>query len=264
MSRYLQQLARHAGLGPPGPSAIPASRRPGPTSPPELSEIHEQREASAPAADPMPAAAPVFAPAAMSGANIPLHAAAEPREQRPAQTTTTPGVQRASQPEAAYPKTSAAAPPSPAAIIQQVVDWIAEPERRKLATPAKPAPAALPDSPAPKEPAIRAQDDEPPPEPAAVEIAVAARPTPAMAMPAHPRAGQRPGSSDRPRATRDAAPDREPPPEFQVSIGSIELTIEPPPPAPPSAPPPTARPAAPSPRATLRTGAYRHYLRATP
>ncbi|HTB80758.1 MAG TPA: hypothetical protein VK717_07715 [Opitutaceae bacterium] len=303
MSRYFQQLARHAGLAPsaPVPAGLPATAIPAVPHADITEEIVERDAvptqpgvATAFASPPDSIAQPASNPPAEAGFSA--HAQASEKisipvlpEKDPAPSRSIPAEHTTKNPAApgrSPVSTKPPATPDAATVIQQVIAWVSEPERARAAPSAASPASALPagksiSSPVPSlTPAANTLPAVS--QPATVKIMPAsrkapARPSPApdkkdpaadqgtparlevMASPASPPRS-RPGPPARTSAPRsdDSAQ------EFHVSIGSIHLTVETPPPAPPPrAPAPRPAPASTAPARTggLPTSARRHYLR---
>ncbi len=303
MSRYFQQLARHAGLAPSRPvsAGLPANAAPV-ASHSDITEEIVERDAvpaqpgmttvSAPPSDPPvqpstnPPAEAGFLARAQTPENNPTPAIPEknspPARSIPAERAAKSPPARGRQPVA----TKSPATPDAATVIQQVIAWVGEPERARTApSPAAPAPAlpagktvsaSIPSS-VPPENALPVAS-----QPATVKIMPAARkdaarPSPAL-EPDKKGPGPGPDSPARlevmaspmvpPRARLGPAAEapslrrEDPAQEFNVSIGSIHLTVETPPPAAPAPRAPAPRPVpAPARTGGLATSARRHYLR---
>jgi hypothetical protein len=269
MSRYLQQLARHAGLTPSGPVG---ARMASPVAPaprnditeeiverdavPALPEVSAQAEAKAP---------PLASPDLPAPSAVHLPAEKNPPTANPAPATRKIGVPESKPSERVgrLPAPSRPVSPDAAAVIQQVIAWVAEPEQRARAAasdyamPADqlaeenttaavppPAPPATPSRPAAPQPASvqifpRAPADQ------------AGPPSLQMTAASTPALKSAPAPAAIPPRKDDA------PPDFHVSIGSIHLKVEAPPPPPRPAPAPTA----PARSSGLSTRARRHYVR---
>lgn len=303
MSRYFQQLARHAGLASSAPvsAGLPANATPAVPHADIAEEIVERdavsTQSGVTAASPLPSVQSVPNPPAE--ASLTAHAQASEKIPAPAipgknspparsipagrtaKNTETPGRQ----PVVAKPP----AAPDAATVIQQVIAWVAEPERARTA----PSAAPVPTLPAGK----NVSASVPPAAPAANVLPVASQPATVKIMPASRKDATRPSPAPEPdkkspRTSQDSSPARlevmaspvvsprsrlaspagapsprreDPAREFHVSIGSIHLTVEAPPPAAPPPRAPAPRPAS-APSASARTGglatsARRHYLR---
>ena len=306
MSRYFQQLARHAGLAAPGP--VGARLAPAATPAPQTDIIEEIVERDAAPAGPVAsapsaAASALSAPAPAADAPLPVETkfsaapslpetpiSAEPKKNPPpaypAPATRKIGASETDRSTPAAPppvKGSLSRPVSPdaATVIHQVIAWVTEPERARLA-PSTPGQASS----APSLPTSVSASPLPPmiappaASPAGTQLAMSVQSDVPAAGPAKKTAPSPRSDSSRlelsaaapvaltlPSGSPPAAafPSMESPSDYHVSIGSIQLTVETPPPAAPAAPPRAPRPAPPRPApgqgSGLPTRARRHYLR---